>query len=383
MMQDANQKIIDTGCYSLVKGRMAKGCEYCVRGEKLVLFVTGLCGLKCFYCPVSDKKINKDVIYANEWKIEKPEDIIEEAKLTEAKGVGITGGDPLVVVDRVCEYLRILKKEFGKEFHAHLYTTFRLVTEERLKKLYDAGLDEIRFHANLYDKTLWPRIELARKYDWDIGIEIPCIPKLKQEILDLINYVKGKVDFLNLNELEWSERNDCEYTGRGFVLKNPLSYAVKGSAELGRELLKEAKNEGLTLYFCTSKLKDSIQLRNRIKRRAKNIKKSFDEITDEGTIIRGAIYLPELAPGFNYREKLAQADKTRILTDLNNLMNALIKEFNISEDMIFVDDVKLRLVTDKKILKEHSAQLKKQNLIPAVVEEYPTRDATEMEVDFI
>ena len=60
----------DTGNFSFIKGRIAKGCEYCIKGEKLVLFITGLCPLKCFYCPVSDKKIYKDVIYANEWKIE-------------------------------------------------------------------------------------------------------------------------------------------------------------------------------------------------------------------------------------------------------------------------------------------------------------------------
>ncbi len=383
MELQATQNIVDTGCFSLVKGKMAEGCKYCIKGQKLVLFITGLCGLKCFYCPVSDKKINKDVIYANEWKIEKPEDMLEEARLTEAKGVGITGGDPLVVVDRVCEYLRLLKKEFGKEFHAHLYSTFRLVNEERLKKLYDAGLDEIRFHANLYDKTWWPRIELARKYDWDIGIEIPCIPGMKKEILELIDFMKGKVKFLNLNELEWSERNDCEYLSRGFLLKNQLSYAVKGSAELALEILKEAKNAGLTLYFCTSKLKDNVQLKNRIKRRAKNIKKSFDQVTDEGTIIRGAIYLPELTPGLNYRQKLEQADKNKYLQILKELRQKLINSLKISEDLIFVDEVKLRLITDRRLLRKHSCFLKKQNLVPAIVEEYPTRDALEMEVSFV
>ena len=60
---------------------MPRGCQLCVRGSKLVLFVTGLCSMKCYYCPISDMKRNKDDVWANEWKIEKTDDIIKEAKL--------------------------------------------------------------------------------------------------------------------------------------------------------------------------------------------------------------------------------------------------------------------------------------------------------------
>mgnify|MGYP001571135586 CR=1 FL=1 len=378
-----NSEVEDTGNNSFVRGRMAKGCEYCVKGQKLVLFITGLCGLNCFYCPVSDKKMYKDVIYANEWKIETPEDLLEEARLTDAKGAGITGGDPLVVTDRICNYVKLLKHEFGKKFHIHLYTPLQLVNEERLKKLYDAGLDEIRFHPDIDDKTWWPRISLAQKYSWDYGIEIPCIPGKKKETLELIEFAKGKVKFFNLNELELSERNIHEFEKRNFVTKNSVSYGIKDSSELAMEILKEVKNPPFTLYFCTAKLKDSVQMKNRITKRAHNIKKKFDKITSEGTIIRGAVYFSDLAPGFDYRKKLDDANKNDYAIVLENLRRELVERFKIPEESIFVDYVKLRLIADPKILKKISDKLKELNLLPAVVEEYPTRDAIEIDVRFL
>lgn len=174
-------KIIKTPWYSYKTNNIAKGCKLCVTGHKMVLFCTGLCPRDCFYCPISDKKKYKDVVYANEWPIKNVKDMITEAKLTEAKGAGFTGGDPLVKLDRTLSYIKLLKKRFGKKFHIHLYTSLDLVDEKTLKKLYNAGLDEIRFHPNIYNKKLWPRIFLAKKFGWDVGIEIPAIPTAEKK----------------------------------------------------------------------------------------------------------------------------------------------------------------------------------------------------------
>src|SRR3989344_6174745 len=119
-----------TKFYSSKCGALAKGCSLCVTGSKLVLFVTGLCRKKCFYCPISEKKMGKDVIYANEWKLEDENDtksLIEEAKLTEAKGASLTGGDPFAKIDRSARYITLLKKTFGKRFHMHLYAPLDLI----------------------------------------------------------------------------------------------------------------------------------------------------------------------------------------------------------------------------------------------------------------
>ena len=71
--------------------------------------------------------------------------------------------------------------------------------------MYEAGLDEIRFHLDLDSEKFWKNIERAKKYTWDIGVEIPMIPTKQEEIQKVIDYIYDKVDFLNMNELELAD----------------------------------------------------------------------------------------------------------------------------------------------------------------------------------
>ncbi|MFH1275563.1 MAG: radical SAM protein, partial [Candidatus Woesearchaeota archaeon] len=295
--------------YSYNQGQLPKGCQYCVKGEKLVLFVTGICPRQCKFCPVSDNKYQKDVQFANERKVEDVNDLIKEAELMDAKGAGITGGDPLTKLDRTCEYILKLKEKFGKEFHIHLYTSLNLVFLDVLKRLFNAGLDEIRFHLDLDDKKLWDKLSLAKKYSWHVGVEVPLIIGREMMLKEMIDFIVGKydnivkVDFLNLNELEIADNEHYSQPGE---VKDDLSYAITGSVELGLKLLDYVKEKGyeLNIHLCTAKLKDAIQLSERIKRESEGMKKKFDLVDEEGMLLRGALYLEELMPGFSYRERL-------------------------------------------------------------------------------
>ncbi|MBS3148270.1 radical SAM protein [Candidatus Woesearchaeota archaeon] len=377
--------VVKTQYHSWCTGNLSEGCIQCVNGRKLVLFITGLCAQRCWYCPVSEQKFGEDVAFANEWKISDPKnpvELFEEARLTNATGAGITGGDPLVLTERCVEYIKLLKKRFGKEFHIHLYTPLKLVTQERLKKLYDAGLDEIRFHPNIEDKTLWDRLNLAKQFKWKIGIEIPVIPFLEKEMKELIDYAKGKIDFINLNELERSDTQTSHYKidERNLKQKDAISYGVKGSKELALKLLKYAQSKGLAAHFCTAKLKDSVQMKNRLQIRAKNAKYDFDEMTEEGLLLRGCAYLKQLAPGAGYREKIKQADKQKLLRELEIIRKTVLSKW---ETPIEIDSEKLRIILPIEFVKKHKLALKKIGVILAIVEEYPTADAIEMTVDFL
>jgi len=337
---------------------IAKGCKLCVKGAKLVLFVTGLCPRRCYYCPLSDDKYQKDVTYADEWPTRNIKNIIKEAELISALGAGITGGDPLVKLNRTLRYIKALKQHFGKNFHIHLYTSFNLVTETALKKLNSAGLDEIRFHPDIENEKLWHKIDIAKNFDFQVGIEIPVIPKKLKQTKKLINFFAEKIDFLNLNELEISDNSINKLNLLGYKTKNSLSYAIKGSEETAFKLLKfiEKNYKNLNVHFCTAKLKDRVQLANRIKRRAKNIAMPYDKVTREGLLLRGAIY----------------TNKPKEIKDF------LIKTYKIKPSLIGIDKKRSRVLLPIKLLKRIKEPFKK-----AIVEEYPTYDCLNVMTEFI
>ncbi|MFH0859785.1 MAG: radical SAM protein [Candidatus Altiarchaeota archaeon] len=376
------RKIRRTPYHSWLVGKLPEGCRHCVRGRKTVLLVTGLCSSRCWYCPLSARKKGRDVIVANEWWIKKPAEVLEEARLCSSTGAGFTGGDPLYRIDRTVKYIRLFKKRFGKRFHIHLYTTGRSATRRNLRRLYDAGLDEIRFHPDFLksDFSRSPGLEMALEFDWDVGCEIPVIPGRLKETEKFIDYISSLgVRFLNLNELEISETNVNEMHERGFRAVSDASSAVKGSREAGLKLLQYcARNTRLNVHFCTVKLKDAVQLRNRLKRRAKNVAKEYDIVTGDGLLIRGALYLPELTPSFGYQDKLerlTQQTRRSYLSKLSRTARRLSETLGIPPILLEVDRRRLRILTGAWVAEELADEIKKAGLKPAVVEEYPTWDS--------
>src|SRR5256712_11211586 len=106
----------------LARGKLPVGCRQCTDGSKMVLFVTGICSFHCFYCPVSDEKMYKDVVLADEKRVTRDEDVLEEAHAIRATGAGITGGDPLDAGERTCHHIRLLQHGFGPTVHTPPHT---------------------------------------------------------------------------------------------------------------------------------------------------------------------------------------------------------------------------------------------------------------------
>jgi pyruvate formate-lyase activating enzyme-like uncharacterized protein len=356
---------------SIYTNPISLGCEMCSRGSKLVILITGLCPANCFYCPLSFKKGGKDVIYADEWMLNNEDDIeklIQEAIYIESEGAGITGGDPLIVPDRTRKYIELLKNEFSEKYHIHLYTS-GLKNNEYISDLIHTGLDEIRFHPmpnqwkNMENSVLKKSIQNAVNNSADIAIEIPSIPGYKEDIISLIKWASNNnVDYINLNELEFSERNVDVFIKKQYDVKNDISSAVKQSQKTAYEIIEKIFENDLEIgaHYCSSSFKDGIQLTNRIRRRAKNIANSNDIITEEGTILKGII------------ESTVNNSLTSIIKILKEQYNLTEIEYKINKDQ---NRIELHIETLEKISKNFS----KKGIKCFIIEEYPTADKLEVE----
>jgi pyruvate formate-lyase activating enzyme-like uncharacterized protein len=265
---------------------LSEGCRLCQQGAKMVLFVTGLCPKSCFYCPLSDERHGKDLVFANERHVKSDEDLLKEAELMDALGTGITGGEPLLKLERVLHYIRLLKSSFGKNHHIHLYTSLA-PDRETLEKLAEAGLDEIRFHP---PQALWGELMYspyadtlrnAKDLGMETGIEIPSLEGAERVAV----FAEEIGIFLNLNELEFSDNNSEALFENGFSLESDTSCAAAGSCMHAETAFRACKR----VHFCSSTYKDAVQLRKRFQRIAKNTAREFDEITEDGTLIYGVI----------------------------------------------------------------------------------------------
>ncbi len=355
-------KIKSLGADARYRGRISVGCRQCAKGRKMVLFITGRCDFHCFYCPISERRRGTDTIWANERQITDDADgisaMLEEARLINAQGTGITGGDPIKVLDRTARYIKILKKEFGKKHHIHLYTATP-VDERQIKLLDDAGLDELRIQV---PPEIWDKFDGSRYHDslTEIqkssitpAVEVPILPDKKADMKKLILALdKLHLPFINLNELEISETNIRALEERGYTLREDSIVGVAGSMQAGLEMLKTPAKMGINV--CTSRYKDAVQLRNRLIQRAGNIVRDFEIITEDGTIIRGIIETG----------------------DLGGTAKILENDFGLKKRDYAVDIEKERIELGPEMA-EKIAQ--KTHLVCFIIENYPTCDALEVE----
>jgi len=339
-------------CGSTRTGALAAGCEHCLNGSKMVLFVTGLCDSGCFYCPVSFERKDKDVIYADEMLVSEEDDIIAEAVSIGATGTGITGGDPLLNMERTLSCIRMLKERFGPDHHIHLYTA--TMDAGKAEALRDAGLDEIRFHppSHLWDRLEeTPLKEIAGMDGMDVGIEVPALPGHEKGLRSLLDFCDSAgIGFVNLNELEFSESNWHMMDDMKYDVLEETSSAVRGSAVTAAAVMGERRKT--PVHFCSSAFKDGVQLRKRLIRRAERVAEEYDLVTEDGTILRGLLYADD--PG-----------AARAL---------MIREYDVPEELMKVTDFGLEIAS--WVIEELASELPYRCCIS---ERYPTADGLEVE----
>jgi len=169
-------------------------------------------------------------------------------------GISYVYLEPFMEIEK---YYPVVEKFRDAGVHQHLYTNGTLCTEENLKALGEAGLDEIRFNlgaTHCSDKVI-EAIGLAKKYIKNVGIETPMTPeffdaffKKKQAIL------KTGVDFINCAELHLNENNIDNYNGENMYISRHGYISPVWSRELTLKFMKIASEENwdLAVHDCSN-----------------------------------------------------------------------------------------------------------------------------------
>jgi pyruvate formate-lyase activating enzyme-like uncharacterized protein len=119
------------------------------------------------------------------------------------KGISFSGGEPFLVFNRLIEWLQFFKTA-APSIYYWVYTNGLEVTEERLKRLSDCGLDEIRFNiaaVGYDDPRVLNAVALAAEIIPHVAVEIPSIPEDYERLINVLPALNSAgVKYLNLHE---------------------------------------------------------------------------------------------------------------------------------------------------------------------------------------
>ncbi|SCZ79841.1 radical SAM protein [Acidaminobacter hydrogenoformans] len=236
------------------------GCRSCLLGTGLsAIRKTNKCNIVCKFCYNYGELEDIPPVGEGMWEIggtkfyEKDLDLLLSIQ-QKPTGISYVYLEPFMEIEK---YYPVVKKFRDAGIHQHLYTNGTLCTEENLKALGEAGLDELRFNlgaTNCSDKVI-ENIGIAKKYIKHVGIETPMTPeffesffKKKEEIL------KTKLDFINCAELHLNANNIDNYHGENMYISRQGYISPVWSRELTLKFMKAAEEEGwaLVVHDCSN-----------------------------------------------------------------------------------------------------------------------------------
>lgn len=242
-------------------GPLSPGCLTCAAGTWSCLFVNRVCNAPCFYCPI-DKRIKGDEPpNAAGLVFENPTAYVEYLERFGYTGVGISGGEPLLALSKVLDFVRAIRARFGKDIYVWMYSNGILANAARLDALAEAGIDEIRFDLSANDYHL-AAVELAAGRIPCVTVEIPMIPEDEDRLIALLPELERLgVAHLNLHPLTANDVSYDRFVGRPYTFLHQPAFAVLESELAALRVLHHAASHhpGLPLQICTRPYKKQVQ----------------------------------------------------------------------------------------------------------------------------
>lgn len=312
-------------------GELSPGCLICAEGYWSCMFINGLCTTHCFYCP-QDRKIKKERPPNEDIYFDSPEYYVAYLEKFNFKGVGFSGGETFLVLDKLLRYIEKIRERFGKSMYLWLYTNGTLVNKDKLVRLKKSGLNEIRFNISANDYDLRP-VELAVDIVDTVTVEIPGIPE-DVEIMKncLVKLQKIGVKHLNIHQLNSTEYNYKNFIERSYTFLHDPNISIFESEIAVLKLIRYAldKKIGLSISYCSSAYKIRFKGKGDRERKASLVKKDFEDLTD-----------------FKYIRSLSIQDS---VTNIKKIIKILLKN-RCPTDLFLLNDTKTEIFIHKSLFK--------------------------------
>ena len=262
--------------------RLSPGCRICATGAWSCLFINGRCNASCFYCPTSQDETAEPL--SNGIPFATPNDYAEYVALFGFTGASISGGEPLLTLDRTLAYLTAVRRRCGDSVHLWMYTNGTLLTRKIAGRLRDAGLGEIRFDigATGYNLT---KLHLAVGVIPTVTVEIPTVPEeegvLRNKIVEM---AAAGVLHLNLHQLRLTPYNFRKLAGRAYTFVHGEKVTVLESELTALRLVRHAIEQGIDLpvNYCSFPYKRRFQHAAARRRGIPFILADYEKVTEAG-----------------------------------------------------------------------------------------------------
>ena len=253
--------------------KFPQGCRSCLLGSGLsAIRKTNRCNIQCKFCYNYGELDEIPPIGEGMWEIGgtrfREEDLpLLFSTYKKPTGVSYVYLEPFMEIEKYYGVIRAFK-EAG--IHQHLYTHGILATEENLRALGEAGLDELRFNlgASNCAAQVIRMMAVAKRYIPQVGIETPMTPEFyetfqrkKDEILNT------GIDFMNCAELHLNPNNLGNYLGEDMYMYRQGYLSPVWSREITLKLMAQAARDDwpIAVHDCCNRTKFARDLNLRAK----------------------------------------------------------------------------------------------------------------------
>jgi len=270
----------------LYLGELSPGCAICMAGYWGCNYINGRCQRTCFYCMRYHSMLTEPDCRTDSFSFRSPAEHINYLKTFRIKGVGFSGGEPLLAPERLLSHIVAIRREFGPSMYLWMYTNGDLVNREILSELKAVGLNEMRFDLSARDYEMSP-LRLAREYIPTVTVEIPAIPEDFPVLRELLGELQAiGVNHLNLHQLVAARRNWRAYCQRHYHFSIQQLPTVYESELCALRLLLYACEQQLRLpiNYCSYAYRSRYYARALRLRSALVAVSDTEEITEAGYI---------------------------------------------------------------------------------------------------